>query len=205
MSSCSSPNALGGWGIEGKKKRHTRWLVLRLSICFRKTSVHMSLQRNLITSNVSVNRGRSRENLLELPSPIISFCLPPPPSKGHGRASCFDSTKTATTRLTFHVREEEGKHEGKWGPAPLRTNPSPLNESLSDPIAQRLQPAERGFPLLLFVHGADAIFPRHGQFVREPVGHGHHLDQQQVDAGRVEECCVWIGGIIGGKRSLERH
>lgn len=42
---------------------HTLWFVLRLSTCFLKTSVHRSLHRNLITSRVSLNRGRSLENL----------------------------------------------------------------------------------------------------------------------------------------------
>lgn len=41
----------------------TRWFVFKLSICFRNTKVHRSLHRNLITSNVSVKRGRSLENL----------------------------------------------------------------------------------------------------------------------------------------------
>ena len=43
--------------------RRTRWFVFKLSICFRNRTVHKSLQRNLITSRLSVNRGRSRENL----------------------------------------------------------------------------------------------------------------------------------------------
>jgi hypothetical protein len=45
---------------EGKR---TRWFVFRLSICFLKTNIQRSLQRNLITSRVSVKRGLSRENL----------------------------------------------------------------------------------------------------------------------------------------------
>jgi hypothetical protein len=43
--------------------RRTRWFVFRLSICFLKTNIQRSLQRNLITSRVSVKRGLSRENL----------------------------------------------------------------------------------------------------------------------------------------------
>jgi hypothetical protein len=43
--------------------RPTRWLVLRLSTCLRNTRVQRSLHKNLITSNVSLNLGRSRENL----------------------------------------------------------------------------------------------------------------------------------------------
>lgn len=41
----------------------TLWFVFRLSTCFRNTSVHRSLQMNLITSSVSLKRGLSRENL----------------------------------------------------------------------------------------------------------------------------------------------
>lgn len=44
-------------------KQHTLWFVLRLSICLRKTSIQRSLQRNLITSSVSLKRGRSLEKL----------------------------------------------------------------------------------------------------------------------------------------------
>lgn len=44
----------------------TRWFVFKLSICFLNSTVHRSLQRNLITSRLSLNRGRSRENLDEL-------------------------------------------------------------------------------------------------------------------------------------------
>jgi hypothetical protein len=40
-----------------------RWLVLRLSICFLKSSVHRSLHRNLMQSRGVVGRGASRENL----------------------------------------------------------------------------------------------------------------------------------------------
>lgn len=47
--------------MQGEER--TRWLVFRLSICFLNRIVHRSLQRNLITSRLSVNRGRSRENL----------------------------------------------------------------------------------------------------------------------------------------------
>ena len=41
----------------------TLWFVFRLSICFLNASVHISLHKNLIISNVSVNNGRSLENL----------------------------------------------------------------------------------------------------------------------------------------------
>lgn len=37
-----------------------RWLVLRLSICLRKTAVQRSLQRNFIVSRGSVREGRGR-------------------------------------------------------------------------------------------------------------------------------------------------
>lgn len=47
----------------GEATQHTRWFVFRLSICLRKTSIQRSLQRNLITSRVSLKRGRSLENL----------------------------------------------------------------------------------------------------------------------------------------------
>lgn len=40
-----------------------RWLVLRLSICFRNRSIQRSLQRNFIQSRGVVGRGASRENL----------------------------------------------------------------------------------------------------------------------------------------------
>jgi len=46
-----------------RRQMLTLWFVFRLSTCFRKTSVHRSLQRNLMTSSVSLNRGRSREKL----------------------------------------------------------------------------------------------------------------------------------------------
>ena len=59
--------------VEGEIKRHTLWFVLRLSICFLKTSVQMSLHRNMMTSRVSLNRGRSRENLGE--KVVSPFCL----------------------------------------------------------------------------------------------------------------------------------
>lgn len=42
---------------------HTLWFVLRLSICFRNTIIHRSLQMNLITSRVSTILERSLENL----------------------------------------------------------------------------------------------------------------------------------------------
>ena len=41
----------------------TRWLVFKLSICFLNRTVHRSLHKNLITSRLSLKRGRSRENL----------------------------------------------------------------------------------------------------------------------------------------------
>lgn len=40
-----------------------RWLVLRLSICFRNRSIQRSLQRNFMQSRGVVGRGASRENL----------------------------------------------------------------------------------------------------------------------------------------------
>lgn len=40
-----------------------RWLVLRLSICLRKSSVQRSLHRNFMQSSGVVGRGVSRENL----------------------------------------------------------------------------------------------------------------------------------------------
>lgn len=40
-----------------------RWLVFRLSICLRKSSVQRSLQRNFIVSRGVVGRGLSREKL----------------------------------------------------------------------------------------------------------------------------------------------
>jgi hypothetical protein len=43
--------------------QRTRWFVFKLSICFLNRTVHKSLHRNLMTSRLSVNRGRSRENL----------------------------------------------------------------------------------------------------------------------------------------------
>lgn len=43
--------------------KRTLWFVLRLSICLRKTSIQRSLQRNFITSRVSLKRGRSLEKL----------------------------------------------------------------------------------------------------------------------------------------------
>lgn len=59
-------------GRKGGEGGLTRWFVLRLSICFLKTSIQRSLHRNLITSSVSVNRGRS---LLNLPSQIYQLLL----------------------------------------------------------------------------------------------------------------------------------
>lgn len=47
----------------GEATLRTLWFVFRLSICLRKTSIQRSLQRNLITSRVSLKRGRSLENL----------------------------------------------------------------------------------------------------------------------------------------------
>jgi hypothetical protein len=40
-----------------------RWLVFRLSICLRKSSVHRSLQRNFMVSRGVVGRGDVRDTL----------------------------------------------------------------------------------------------------------------------------------------------
>ena len=63
------PEAVTGRGREGEENHVTLWFVFRLSICFLKTTVHTSLHRNLITSRWSVNRGLSRENRSDRPSP----------------------------------------------------------------------------------------------------------------------------------------
>lgn len=50
-----------------KRKRDivlTRWFVRRLSTCLSQHADQMSLQINLIASNVSVNNGLSRHNLV---------------------------------------------------------------------------------------------------------------------------------------------
>lgn len=56
------------WSFSNLKKMpsavaRTRWFVFRLSICFRNSIDHKSLHRNLITSRLSLKRGRSRANL----------------------------------------------------------------------------------------------------------------------------------------------
>lgn len=66
VSNCPAPRTREHCAIcpgRGEAKQHTLWFVLRLSICLRKTSIQRSLQRNLITSSVSLKRGRSLEKL----------------------------------------------------------------------------------------------------------------------------------------------
>lgn len=51
------------WKISQTPTKLTLWFVFKLSTCFLKRVVQRSLHRNLITSRLSVKRGRSRENL----------------------------------------------------------------------------------------------------------------------------------------------
>lgn len=85
------------------------------------------------------------------------------------------------------------------------TKLSPLNEPLSNPISERLQPAKGGFPPLFLLDRPTAIFPGNCQFVGESVGHRNHLDQQEIEAGGIEECSVRVRGIVWRKRGLEGH
>lgn len=59
-----------------------RWLVLRLSICFLKRSVHRSLHRNFMQSRGVVGRGASRENLCQMSAMVF------------GAQSCVESRRT---------------------------------------------------------------------------------------------------------------
>lgn len=59
-----------------------RWLVLRLSICFLKRSVHRSLHRNFMQSRGVVGRGASRENLCQTSAMVL------------GARPCVESRRT---------------------------------------------------------------------------------------------------------------
>lgn len=95
---------------------HTRWFVLRLSICFRKASVQRSLQRNLMTSSVSLKRGLSRENLPA--AVLVSGFLNPLP------LSVFPTARRAAGSM-----EVDG--EGRERNIPLH---QPLPDAIPDPL-----------------------------------------------------------------------
>lgn len=72
---------------------------------------------------------------------------------------------------------------------------SPLGQPLPHPVPQALEPAGRRVPA--------PVRPR--AVAGEAVGHGDHLDQQQVEAGGVQEGGAGVGGVGGRQGSLERH
>lgn len=88
---------------------------------------------------------------------------------------------------------------------------SPLGQALSDSEAQAFQPPEGSFLLFFLVDGDNGTLPvvptlgRDGQFARQSVGHGDDFDEEEVEAGGVEEGGIGIGGIVGWQGRFERH
>lgn len=94
----------------------------------------------------------------------------------------------------------------------------PLNQSLTNTIPQSLQTAESRFPPPLVrprqsaCRGLDAIIVAvivgglgEVEVGDEPVGHGHHFDQEEVEAGGVEKGGMGVGGVVRGEGGLEGH
>ena len=108
---------------------HTRWFVFRLSICFLKTSIHMSLHRNLITSNVSVNLGRSLENLAATPESWACTFLTWP-------GSCLNVPTGSLARHAVEVALTSPQ-----APAQLYDLGSPASEKQPPSVRLRLWPS----------------------------------------------------------------
>jgi len=81
----------------------------------------------------------------------------------------------------------------------------PLYQPLSNPISQRLEPPKRSFSLLFLICSSLRPVRFHGELVREAVGHGHNLDEEEVEAGGIEERGEGVRGIVRREGRLERH
>lgn len=81
----------------------------------------------------------------------------------------------------------------------------PFHQPLPNPISQRLQPPKRSFPLLFLVYGPLHPVRVYGELVREPIGHGHDLDEEEVEAGGTDERGERVRGIVRREGRLERH
>ena len=83
--------------------------------------------------------------------------------------------------------------------------PLPFHKTLSHTVSQCLQPVKGCFPRVLVIGFRAVLVAQWPQLCSQSEGHRHHLDEQQIEARRVDERGVRIRGIQMGIRGFRSH